>query len=272
VSKHFQKAFIQPGELNSRSRRRAVRTLVLRLEEAMSHELFEEITAPAVRRTGSRYTIPLSIAAHVVVIATFVIVPLFALDVLPSPPVDGGVWVTPTVPVPPPPPPAPRVKPLTPQPLENVTAVSYEAPKGIHEEIARASSDNAPTVPGSVGTGGLEGSFGNGPRVVPPPPIQPKPLTDPLRVGGQIREPRRVFSVAPVYPAIARQARVPGTVLIQAVIGVDGAVRDTQVLNSVPLLDQAALDAVRQWKYQPTLLNGVPVAVIMTVSVRFTLE
>jgi protein TonB len=239
----------------------------------MSHELFEEITTPAVRRTGSRYTIPISIAAHVVVIATIVIVPLFALDVLPSPPVDGGIWVTPTVPVPPPPPRAPRVRPQTPQRLENVSAVSYEAPKGVHDEIEREPADDAPTVPGGLENGGgLEGSFGNGPRTVPPPPPQPQPITGPVKVGGQIREPRRVFSVAPVYPAIARQARVQGTVLIQAVIGVDGAVRDTQVLNSVPLLDQAALDAVRQWKYQPTLLNGVPVAVIMTVSVRFTLE
>jgi protein TonB len=107
---------------------------------------------------------------------------------------------------------------------------------------------------------------------MPAPPPPSKPSNAPFRVGGNIREPRRVFSVAPVYPAIARQARVQGTVVIQAVIGADGAVRDAQVQNSMPLLDQAALDAVRQWRYEPTQLNGVPVAVIMTVSVRFTLQ
>jgi periplasmic protein TonB len=239
----------------------------------MSHELFEEITAPAARRTGSPYTIALSIVAHVVVIATVVIVPLFALDVLPKPPTDGGIWVTPVVPVPPSPPAAPRVKPIVKALAPNQTAVSYEPPKGIQDEIARDPAADLPSVVGSVGEGvvGLVGSVGLGPSMPAPPPT-PKPSSAPLRIGGNIREPRRAFGVAPVYPAIARQARVQGTVVIQAVIGADGAVRDARVQSSLPLLDQAALDAVRQWRYEPTLLNGVPVAVIMTVSVRFTLQ
>jgi protein TonB len=236
------------------------------------HELFGEITAPPSRRTGSPYTIAVSIVAHVIVIATVVIVPLFALDVLPRTPADGGIWVTPTVPVPPQPPAAPRVRPPKTTVAQNQTDVSYEAPEGVHDELERVTSPEVPTVPGSMGDGGgLIGGASVG-RSAPEPPPTPQPPAGPLKVGGQIREPRRVFSVAPVYPAIARQARVQGTVVIQAVIGVDGAVRDAQVQNSVPLLDQSALDAVRQWRYQPTLLNGVPVSVIMTVSVRFTLE
>jgi protein TonB len=77
--------------------------------------------------------------------------------------------------------------------------------------------------------------------------------------------------VLPVYPAIAQAARVQGTVILQARIGVTGRVEDLQVLRSIPLLDRAAIDAVSQWEYAATLLNGVPVPVIMTVTVTFTL-
>jgi len=93
----------------------------------------------------------------------------------------------------------------------------------------------------------------------------------PLRVGGQIKPPIKVKDVKPVYPAIARSAGVVGAVTIEATIGEDGKVIDATVVRSIPLLDQAAVDAVRQWVYTPTLLNGVPVPVIMTVTVSFTL-
>jgi len=73
-----------------------------------------------------------------------------------------------------------------------------------------------------------------------------------------------------VYPAIARSARVAGAVTIEATIGEDGKVIDAKVVRSVPLLDQAALDAVRQWEYMPSLLNGVPVPVLVTVTINFT--
>ena len=77
--------------------------------------------------------------------------------------------------------------------------------------------------------------------------------------------------VAPEYPLIAISTRVSGIVILEATIGGDGKVIDAKVLRSVPLLDQAAVDAVRQWEYAPTLLNGAPVPVIMTVTVTFTL-
>jgi protein TonB len=73
-----------------------------------------------------------------------------------------------------------------------------------------------------------------------------------------------------VYPAMAQSARIGGVVIIEATIGADGKVIDTKILRSVPLLDQAALDAVRQWEYTPTLLNGVPVPVVVTVTINFT--
>jgi TonB family protein len=93
----------------------------------------------------------------------------------------------------------------------------------------------------------------------------------PVRVGGQIRAPTQISKVQPVYPPIALSARVQGIVILEATVGVDGRVTDAQVLRSIPLLDQAAMDAVRQWVYTPTLLNGAPVPVIMTVTVTFNL-
>jgi protein TonB len=91
-----------------------------------------------------------------------------------------------------------------------------------------------------------------------------------VRPGGNVKAPAKVHDVAPVYPAIAQAARVQGVVILQATIGADGRVVDAAVLRSVPLLDAAAIDAVRQWRYTPTALNGQPVAVVMTVTVNFT--
>jgi TonB family protein len=91
----------------------------------------------------------------------------------------------------------------------------------------------------------------------------------PLRIGGNIRPPTKVKDVTPIYPAIAKSANVSGEVAIEATIGIDGKVSDAKVVRSIPLLDQAALDAVRQWEYMPTLLNGVPVPVTTMVRVNF---
>jgi periplasmic protein TonB len=95
---------------------------------------------------------------------------------------------------------------------------------------------------------------------------------DALRVGGPIKTPTKVHDVRPVYPPIALAANVTGVVIVEARIGTDGGVEDARVLRSIPLLDQAALDAVKEWKFTPTLLNGVAVPVIMTMSVNFTTQ
>jgi TonB family protein len=94
----------------------------------------------------------------------------------------------------------------------------------------------------------------------------------PVRVGGAIRAPQRIFNVDPVYPAVAQNARVQGVVILEVTIGTTGHVEGARILRGVPLLDQAALDAVQQWQYTPTLLNGVAVPVIMTVTVNFALQ
>ena len=93
-----------------------------------------------------------------------------------------------------------------------------------------------------------------------------------VRVGGKIRPPTKVKDVKPVYPEAAKSAKVAGVVIVEATIGANGKVIDAKVLRSVPMLDQAALDAVRQWEFTPTLLNGKPVPVVMTVTINFTLQ
>lgn len=91
-----------------------------------------------------------------------------------------------------------------------------------------------------------------------------------VRVGGNIRQPTKLVDVKPVYPDLAQRARVQGVVIVEALIGTDGRVEGARVVRSIPILDQAALDAVSQWQFVPTLLNGTPVPVIMTMTVNFT--
>jgi protein TonB len=154
----------------------------------------------------------------------------------------------------------------------NPNAAPIEAPKEIVPEAA-PHPGIATGVPGGVEggiPGGVMGGVVGGLPEAPPPP--PPPPTAPVRVGGNIKPPTKTRDVKPIYPPIAQSARVQGVVIIEATIGADGRVKEAKVLRGQPLLDQAALDAVKQWQFTPTLLNNVPVPVIMTVTVNFTLQ
>jgi TonB family protein len=111
-------------------------------------------------------------------------------------------------------------------------------------------------------------------RVEPPSPAATPAAAPvaPVRVGGAIAEPRKTRHVSPTYPADALQARLQGTVILECTIDVEGAVADVRVLRGQPLLTEAAVEAVRQWTYEPTRLNGVAVPVVMTVTVNFRLS
>jgi len=154
----------------------------------------------------------------------------------------------------------------------NPNAAPVEAPKEIiPERPTMAVGTGVPGgVEGGVPGGVIGGVVGGLPEAPPPPP--PPPPQAPVRVGGSIKQPTKIRDAKPIYPPIAQSARVSGVVIIEATIGTDGRVKEAKVLRSIPLLDQAALDAVRQWQFTPTLLNGVPVPVIMTVTVNFTLQ
>jgi protein TonB len=146
----------------------------------------------------------------------------------------------------------------------------FTAPVATPDQVRPESVDVGVTgVPGGVEggvPGGVVGGVVGGLPDAPPPPVQA------VRVGGQIKEPKNVHRVNPAYPDIAKQARVQGIVILECTISPQGKVMDVKVLRGIPLLDQAAIDAVKQWVYTPTLLNGVPVPVIMTVTVNFKLS
>ena len=113
------------------------------------------------------------------------------------------------------------------------------------------------------------------PAVPSPPPPPPPPTVvkaEPIRQGGNVQAANLIHRVNPVYPPLARQARVQGVVVLEAVISKEGSIESLRVVAGHPLLNEAALDAVKQWKYRPTMLNGDAVEVITTVTVTFTLE
>jgi protein TonB len=235
-------------------------------------EIFGEVVNPAPRLgPQSRYTLPLSIAAHAAIAAVVVIVPLMATDMMPTPrSVVGAFTASAKLPDPPPPPAARAGAAKAPPTPVQASAAPIDAPASIGVE-----PETTGTVVGDPNgvVGGLPNGVGGAGLLpdVPSIPAPPAPAR-PLPVGGRIKEPAKIRYVAPVYPAIAQQARVEGTVVIEAIIGTDGRVKEARVVASKALLDDAALTAVRQWLFTPTLLNGVPVPVIMTVRVQFRLN
>jgi protein TonB len=216
------------------------------------------------------FMLPVSAAAHVAAFLLTLIVPLATGVEAPTPwPVAGIREFIAVTPVPPPP------------MLRAVSAVA---------NISRAAPTSAPdridTTPVAPAMGPVVEGLGDGvgaavgvpgglsmdlaPLVVLAPPPTPEPPKA-YRPGGAIREPRKIQDAAPQYPEIARAARVQGLVILEATIDERGFVTGARVLRSEPLLDAAALAALRQWRYTPTLLNGIPVRVLMTVTFRFSL-
>jgi protein TonB len=224
------------------------------------------------RRTRRLSVLPLSIAAHAAAALAVVIIPLAAENELPTPAALPGPAFVKAQPLPPP----PAAIPNNPARVVSPAAAPVVAPETIAPE--RPAEVVPPTQPGVPVEGGLPSS-GNGViggvgAMIESPPLPPPPTQVPslVKVGGSVREPKRIVDVAPVYPIIARNNRVEGLVMLEAVINEAGVVERIKVQKSVPLLDDAAIEAVRQWRYTPTLLNGSPVSVLMTISVRFTIN
>jgi len=152
-------------------------------------------------------------------------------------------------------------------------------PKAIPKQVAVFKEAELPPEAGGVaggldlGAGGLLGGAAGGASgayLPPPPPRPPKP-TAPIKVGGNVQEAKIIARPQPIYPPLARQARISGTVVLHAIIDKDGHVSELQVISGHPLLVQAAIDAVKQWRYQPTTLNGDAVEVDTTINVVFTI-
>ena len=246
----------------------------------MQQRLFEDLIDSDVvaHRTGKGYTLPVSIAIHAVMLLAVVVVPLLTSEELPEPTSAVRAFfvepAAPPPPPPPPPPPAPKAPtaPKTPPKVMSTEPPKFTAPVEVPEEIKPEEGIDLGVEGGVAGgveggvPGGVVGGVVGGLPDAPPPPVQA------VRVGGQIKEPKKLKNVNPVYPDIAKQARVQGVVILECTISPQGRVTDVKVLRGIPLLDAAAQEAVKQWVYTPTLLNGVPVPVIMTVTVNFRLS
>jgi periplasmic protein TonB len=233
----------------------------------MPRDLFGDVTRPSVS-VGTRkwYTVPVSLFTHSLAVGLVIALPLLAPSVMPS--VFANTDVTWTVP-PPPPVPPPLIKIAERTPPANLDIPPSVIPDGITAEQPRpeAGFESELAYPGTIGGGIID------PAAIPAEPGVVKPVEQkPVQIGGTVRRPQKVRDVVPVYPPMAKAAGLQGVVIIEATLSTDGRVMNARVLRSVPLLDNAALDAVRQWEFTPTLLNGVAVPVVMTVTVSFVLS
>ena len=206
--------------------------------------MFGDVVDPTIKLNPGSCIRFRSVLAHIVVFGAIIIIPLMATDAAVAAVDDGVRWPRRRLLLrrrrcPHPAAAQPKVVPV----VTNSNAAPVEAPKEIKPEIPVPSVGEG--VPGGVEggvPGGVVGGVVGGLPTAPPPP--PPPPSAPVRVGGNIKTPTKTKDVKPVYPPIAQSARVQGVVIIEATIGPDGRVKDAKVLRSIPLLDQAALDAV----------------------------
>jgi protein TonB len=239
----------------------------------MPGELFAQTLTPQVRRARSRWTLVGSLCAHTALIVAIVVVPIVSGAALPRIGDQLDVFViAKTMPIPQPPaPPAAAAQPV-PNDIK-VDAAPLVAPDRFAPEPIVLPTGSDAGVPGALapvsGSGVPHSVLAASSALTLGPPPAP---TDPIRVGGDVKVPTRIAYAPPAYPPIAIQARVDGTVVLEATIDEHGVVKDLRVVRSIPLLDRAAIEAVSKWRYTPTRLNGSPVAVLMTVQVTFTLR
>jgi periplasmic protein TonB len=218
-------------------------------------------------------SVPVSIALHLVALLLCVVIPLTAKIVLPVVSVELPEYVR-LAPMPPPPEVAVARPPrASAEPVPNPELAPTSAPSSI-----KAPSNDATPVGPTIGVdpNGLPPGFGTETSIGVSPPVQilapPPPKPGPVRVADLPVAPRKTVDVRPLYPEVARIARIEGTVVMEAVLDPTGRVTQLRVIRSVPMLDQAAMDAVRQWRYTPSMYGGHPVSVLMTITIRFTLQ
>jgi protein TonB len=234
------------------------------------------------RRHRSPWATLLSFFLQGLLIGVLVLIPLIYTEALPKQQLMGYL-VAPPPPPPPPPPPAAAVQVVrAAKPVTEIDNGQLKAPTAIPKKIAMIREDETPAssggvvggvvggVPGGQTGGVLGGVLGAIAQAVPM--AVPKAATPQrVKVSGGVTQGMLVRKVNPNYPPLAKQARIQGTVILQAIIGKDGAIENLHAVSGHPMLIQSAIDAVRQWRYKPYFLNGEPVEVDTTVTVNFTL-
>lgn len=229
----------------------------------------------------------LSLLVNAAILGVPIVAGLFVTDTINLKQLQETFLVAPPPPPPPPPAPAPVVVKAAPPHRVFENSGKLIAPTVIPKTIAEIKEAPLPPdmsgggvpggVPGGVAGGSMGGVIGGViggvTTAIPATPLAPKENKPkvPIRVGGRVKEPRVVHRVEPVYPALAKQTHMQGTVIIEAIIDEQGNVTEMKVVSGPPLLIQAAVDAVRQWKYEPTYLNEQPVPVQLNVTVTFRL-
>ena len=245
--------------------------------------LLETPTTKTLRRSPLEWAA--ATALHVAILATLIIVPLYTTGTIKLGNYEDTPLVAPPAAPAPPPPPAGRAvapRASTTRPKISYTQGKLTAPVSIPKKVSLDNAGAAPElegvaggvpggVPGGQIGGTLGGVFGGTGTSAPIPPAQQPATKRIVRVGSNLKTPRQTYSVQPEYPPLARQAHVRGVVVVSAVIDEHGNVVQARVLSGHPLLVPAALQAVLQWKYEPTTLNGTPVAVELELTVRFNL-
>ena len=242
--------------------------------------MFEDslIESSGVLKTKRPAATAVSLLAQSLLVAMMASLPLLYTEALPR-----GWAVSLVAPGPPPPAPPPvRTEPEHRAPSSrqsDMIGQRLREPQAIPKHIARVEEEEAPLP--ALPSGGPEVLGGTGPSgnnalnaivSLAPPAVVPKPsAAGPLRVSQGVAQGFLVHEVKPIYPPLARQARIQGTVMLQAVIGKDGRIENLQMISGHPMLAPAAIEAVRQWRYRPYTLNGEPVEVETEITVNFVL-
>lgn len=230
-------------------------------------------------RTHKSWTVTLSAIIQACIVGVFILIPLLVTEALPKQMLTTFLVAPP--PPPPPPPPAVAVRIVKPV-ARLIQAGKMMAPTVIPKKVNIIKEQEMPPDVGAVGVvggvpggmpggsaggvlGGIIGGTGGGPP--PPPKVTPQRI----RVGGNVQQAKLIRQPLPIYPQIAKTAHIQGTIILHAIIAKDGSVQEVQYISGPPLLMRAAMDAVKQWRYQPTTLNGDAVEVDTTIQVVFTL-
>jgi protein TonB len=254
--------------------------------------MFEQTFVEGRGKTNTTWTVLVSFAGQVVLIGIAILIPMIYFDALPKSQLTSFLVAPPPPPPPPPPPAAAPIKVVKVIPRQ-FDAGRLMAPKVVPKEIAVIKEEEmAPPSSGGVGVvggvpGGVPGGtpggviggiIGSVPTAAPPPPPPPvkqevkQAAPQRIRVGGNVQQALLIRQPKPVYPPLAKQARIQGVVRLNAIIGKDGTIQNLTVASGHPLLVPAAMEAVKQWVYKPTLLNGEPVEVVTQIDVNFTLS
>ena len=230
-------------------------------------------------KTKRGWTSIISFGLQVMIVGVMILIPLIFTEALPK----GTTMFMLVAPPPPPPPPPPAAAPVkvVKQIQTDIVNGELRTPTKIPNKVKIIKEDEAPPpamasagvmggVPGGVPGGSMGGVMGS--ILSSTPTVAPKIATPQrVRVSSGVSTGMLVRKVPPSYPPLARQARIQGTVILQATISKEGSIENLQLISGHPMLAPAAIEAVKQWKYKPYLLNGEPVEVETQVQVNFTL-